>query len=868
MAHLPDNPWRDDSLDRGADQDGTHGERPVRQPADPQDLHRHPPRDAVCARVRGLLRDHADGDLDDAMARAVELHVHRCRGCGLALARAEHEVLRLRRAGAETAVRAPAGFAARTTERLLASLGEKSEVGAPVRRAHWLLRLPAAPAFGRLLVASMAAVAAGIVLALLLLSAYGEDERVPVATVVSAVGATFENGDVTAPLLPGQELPPGAVVRVGPGGGARLHFRSRRNGDPTAAVGLRSGELRTGPDGLHLLEGTAELEVSQRLDVVVADGSRLTMEVGRFHLDAVRYRGFDDVVEGREGSWKVRVEAIHGSGAVVEHGAESVSIAEGQVAIWQGATGIQVTPSPDASGFGPFPGAGFGAGPGAGPGNASRRPADPPEPQPGLIGAVYEMPAGAPSWGAHVNLLFGRDGQAVSWSGATDARGVFALPPGQTPQSAFAMVQVVPPPGRPDLGVPMPFAVPVVVDERGPRLREVLPLASSPGVRGVVLDPSQMPVAGCRVVGVVVDELFGGALPWLEGSVLTDGQGRFALTGLPAALPVYQRLALLFLHPSHGAVARPVPDPGSLAAREFRWLFAMDAANEAVVEGLDPARPYEILEELPGMPPGTGCRVHRVRADDNGRVDLQVGGGRLWLRGGTPARLLLQRLTPGGAGTSAPGGTEALIAGDPEEAGLYLMPMQPVVGTDYLLARSFRGQRFAVDAADDPTLGRLTVVSDLTGRPVARAEVFAVDPGGTKARPNQRLLGLEVGGAGLLASLQAGEQLLLAVTPDGGVGLAPADRIGNGVRLAVQEAGTAVLSGPLQPRPQDPNQVVRLRFVRRDGALTGELPALVRFATGAEGWVVGPLPPGNYTVTSGGRTWNVQVAPGMTTVLR
>jgi hypothetical protein len=47
-------------MERGREQPE---DQPVaHQPPDSVDLRRHPPRDAVCAHVRGLLRDYADGE--------------------------------------------------------------------------------------------------------------------------------------------------------------------------------------------------------------------------------------------------------------------------------------------------------------------------------------------------------------------------------------------------------------------------------------------------------------------------------------------------------------------------------------------------------------------------------------------------------------------------------------------------------------------------------------------------------------------------------------------------------------------------------------------------------------------------------------
>jgi hypothetical protein len=110
---------------------------PFHQPPNPDDLRRVPPTGPVCARFRGMMRDFADGDMAPADRFAVEEHVHACHVCAVELARAEHEVMRLRRGYAEVR-RAEAattkgprpGFAARVVQRLIDEEGsEANETG-------------------------------------------------------------------------------------------------------------------------------------------------------------------------------------------------------------------------------------------------------------------------------------------------------------------------------------------------------------------------------------------------------------------------------------------------------------------------------------------------------------------------------------------------------------------------------------------------------------------------------------------------------------------------------------------------------------------------------------------------------------------
>lgn len=98
----------------------------LHQPPNPSDLVRMPPGNTECARIRGMMRDFADGDLQPQDLRLVEEHAHGCHVCSVELSRAEHEVVRLRRAfarlgeqEARTVAPLDKDFAARVVERLV-----------------------------------------------------------------------------------------------------------------------------------------------------------------------------------------------------------------------------------------------------------------------------------------------------------------------------------------------------------------------------------------------------------------------------------------------------------------------------------------------------------------------------------------------------------------------------------------------------------------------------------------------------------------------------------------------------------------------------------------------------------------------------
>lgn len=822
------------------------------QPPDPHDLERHPARSPVCQRVRGLVRDYADGELDEALLRVVDLHVHSCRACSLALARAEHEVLRLRRAATEVATAAPAGFAARTVQRLVRELSRTPSEVTMVSRSPVPRGLPTRYLVGGLLIAA----AALLLSVLLVVTAGGELEGRSRLAVLQSVHAFWNTGNDTGPLKVGGFVPDGATVTVAEGGGAVLAWRPDATGRTgSAKIDLHQGARLGMVDGVpNLAAGVAQLEVSRPTEFRVADGSRVEFETGRFHLEAAAFRSFDDVLDGRSGSLRVRIEVLSGEGARIHRGAEGAAalVSEGQVAAWEGWTPITIEAAPDPAAM-------------IGPSSTAARSPTPATPlPPGLVGSVFERPTGSPSHGARVMVLFGSGGNSASWSGDTDALGVFRLPSDLAVDGGFVVAQLFPPPGRVDLGVPAPQVVPVVRPPQGARLAQALALEPGAQVRGSVTDPDQRPVVGARVVPCLIDELFGCLLPWLEGAAWTDQRGGFALQGLSRSLPPYVRVGLLVLHPAYASYCQPVPTPGSLAAVEFRWQFTMEPVLSATVAGLPPGQTVEVLEELPGLAPGTGARVHRVQTNAAGQAagTLRIGRGTLWARVGPVGRPMLRRLHQ----VELPQGKIWQPAALPAEewSGVF-RPLVPVPGSDFLLNRSFRGERFAVGRGGPTSVG---LISDLSGRPVPGAELFGFAPGAQRNGEQARLLGVEDGGGSLAVQLGGLEELLLGLSADGSIGLAAAAGAANHL-VTLLEPGVLVLGEACRPQPQDPQQTVALRLLRRGSSLVETAPELVRFVCGAEGWQARGVPPGEYDITGpGNRNWTIQVQAGQVHPLR
>lgn len=840
---------------------------PMLQPPDPEDLRRYPPADESCLRVRGLLRDYADGELEPALRAAVDLHVHSCRACALALSRAEHEVWRLRRALAGGTVAEPAGvprgFSGRTVERLVRELSRAT----PSPVAAVFSGAPGQPSVGgsnpgsgnavsgalrmRRLLGYCAVVAAAVAaMSLLLWRGYADVDRTARAMVVAAEYARFGNGAQSMPAAPGEVLTEGATLTVGAGGHAELEWNDTEpRRQPAATLLLQGGsQVQVAAARPLLLDGAVEIDSQRRMVVTTPDGAVVELGRGVYHFDVVDYREFDAALREERSDLRVRLEVQAGEAARVVRAGGETRPAAGQVAQWHGwsATSLDGLPSPSAlaNGIG-----------------AVRDPDPLAAHPPALIGSVYVQPVGAPAVGASLLLWFLERGQQGLCATQTDSTGTFRVPSDRQVEGDFVIAQLFPPGDRSDLGLRAPEAYPLL---RTNQVRLQAPLVFEPttDMNGRVMDREQRPVANVRVLPCVVDELFGLLLPWVEGRVMTDTQGNFTLRGLPTTLPPHQHLELLLLHSDYGPRFEPVPLPNSWAFRAMRLAFTLPPLVTCNVIFADHRnQQLELFEELADLPPGAAARHYAVTTDGLGRPSqpLRVGNGRLWLRTGSPTRPSLRPITVDTSGPQA-----IWTVGDVArpQAGV-LRSLDQVSGTDYLLAHEYRYQRFRAPVGDH---WLLSAVEDVTGRAAPQAQLFTV---GTGPLPTPRFLGLYDGHLGVAANL-GDDGSVVAVDGMGQVGTGQIERASTGrSTVHLVSTGRLVLDERLRPSPTEPQQVVTLRLLPREGLLAGSQASFVRFATAAEEWTVAGIVPGTYQVQGvGSGPLRVTVAPGEVATIR
>ncbi|HLQ39216.1 MAG TPA: zf-HC2 domain-containing protein, partial [Planctomycetota bacterium] len=506
------------------------------QPPDPEDLRRYPPADESCLRIRGLLRDYADGELEPALRAAVDLHVHGCRACALALSRAEHEVWRLRRAlagesvagaaagaaaGSAESAGVPRGFPGRTVERLVrelsratpspavlpvqpsagagSSVAGSSGTGSSVTSCNGA----ASRAFRmrRLLGYCTVVGAALAAMSLLLWRGYAEVDRTARAVVVAAEYARFGNGSQSVPAVPGEVLTEGATLTVAAGGHAELEWNDTEpRRQPAATLLLQGGsQVRIVEARPMLVDGAVEIDSQRRMVVATPDGATVELGHGVYHFDVVDYREFDAALREERSDLRVRLEVQAGDAARVVRAAGEARTVAGQVAQWHGwsATSIDGLPSPSslANGIG-----------------AVRDPEPPASNPPALIGSVYVQPVGTPAVGARLLLWFLERGQQGLCATETDSAGTFRVPPDRSVEGDFVIAQLFPPPGRRDLGLRAPEAYPLLGTNQV-RLQDPLVLQPTTDMNGRVMDRDQRPIANVRVLPCVVDELFGLLLP-------------------------------------------------------------------------------------------------------------------------------------------------------------------------------------------------------------------------------------------------------------------------------------------------------------------------------------------------------------------
>lgn len=830
---------------------GAGREEPRRQPPNPADLRRHPPQGETCLRIRGLVRDYADDELEGPLRAAVELHVHDCRQCALALARAEHEVLWLRRvARAEPEPQLKRTFAADTVQRLLRDLGRETTSGlrlpppAAAAETPPLQVAPRArtPRGHRVLFWSLLGAAMALLSAVGLFAGLGEMEQSNCLVAAHVLDVYDESGTL---LRHGATLDVGSTVRTGRDGNGAFEFRDREqrrrgtlqlNGDTT---------LRLGESGPVLVQGSVEVDAREQMALALADGTRIELDGGRYYIDASDYRAHDGPLDGRLGNRpRVRVEVVAGEARIARNGTETeLAVHSQQVASFGGFGPVDIAAVPSDAELSNrlFPG----------PRDVQPVPAE----EHALVGEVFERLMGAPrpAAGAQVTSYFWRGNMRTTCVTQVDANGFFRVDPQYAFRSDFVVLLVQPPPGRSDLGWQFIDARPVLRTGGQPRLPEPLVLTPSMAIQGDVTDGEQAPLLGVRVVPCVVDELFGLLMPLVD-SVSTDESGAFTLQQLPTSLGPHQQLGVLLLHPDRASRYCAIPLPGSLGARAGRLSLTMEALRQVQLQLPPGNRSVEVLEELVDAPAGTAVLSYRVQPAVT-PVALACGRGRLWLRRGG-ALLPLRPATDPQFGSVY----------RPEEGGASVALRQPLCTMPgagaFQLVPEFRHMH--IEPAAGPPV-QLAVVHEDSRRSEPRAQVFAV---GTAADGQRtvRFLGLTDYAGELPAALLDSEHEVVAVGVGGGLAHRTVSDNAAGSTLLLQRCGTVLVGPALRPPQGSQHQLLAVRFEPAAGM--AQAGPFVRHTTAAEGWIVDRLPPGDYTLQIGNRRLPVTVAADVQVELR
>ena len=834
----------------------------MHQPSDFDDLRRHPPASLECREIRDLLRDFADDDLEPGEVRRVEMHVHGCRVCALALARCEHEVLRLRRAYASDDSRvagdvAPLpGFGRRVAERLLDQV-HQAAAGAASQRDNLVEVAAGAPAAdpdrgGRVRGISRVALAhwlfgcLGVVLSLLVawkvLAPDTELQRVTRLSVRAADDAWREDGDIRERLVAGSGIGAGGMLIVGQGGSATVEYHDdqSRQRQPAALLTIDGGRLslRNGRPQLH--EGRMTLAAHRAMSMTLSDGTRIDLGDGEYQIDV------DDLLStDLSDALEIVFETLAGEPATVTSLADGSgrTILVGEIGHFQGGTGIVTEGEPGSAAVSPG-------------GGIAR---DPVELRYDLVGSVVDL--NGPLADSIVQLVYWNSLHQSSASLLTNTLGEFALAEGSGLAGSFVVTQAWPPPHRGDLGVTAPNAYPL--DERGTgyELGRPVGMSTSREMVGVVFDRDRLPVEGVRLLPCVYDELLGLVLPWFDERV-SNHSGWFSLRQLPASLPPHQVLAVIALHEDYEPVFRPIPLPNSPAAAAMRLQIELQELRPVALSGLAAGSEVELLEEILDLP-GLAARRRIVTVPASGRVNqLLIGRGELWASTGSGELLPLRQVgAPAGPGMPQ----ELQLTGEvPRLRRSVFRELLEVGQTDFLLASNYRHQRFRPSQGASMNL----TVTEL-GRLAPEAHVFAIS-----ASPSggfePRFVGIHRAGFNqqFKMDLGADEVEILAVSGlNGRLAYVPSPSPGSGrvpATVALEQLGRLQLG--LMARPVN-ESILPLRLQPAIEGPLGRRPALYRFATDRDNWVVKGLPQGDYTVTDDrGHTWSVIIGSGTTQI--
>tara|TARA_R110002096_G_scaffold296_10_gene1697 strand:+ start:24 stop:2684 length:2661 start_codon:yes stop_codon:yes gene_type:complete len=856
------------------------------QPPNSEDMRRTPPTNRGCARVRAKLRDYADGDLTVVDVASVDEHLQDCRVCAVELARAEHEVLRLRRAFEEIQAEQDADprldlrsdFAARVVEQLVLTdmvdsvvtdrdapsskaasnaaavvavassenSGQESlSAGTTVRRDRELVL--ASPA--GMLVAGLLGLFVLVIGTRLLDWSVGQP--VPFVGLVMVSGEGF--GTNRHPLSGGDLIGEAEGVWVRRGGSATTewHDLSERQ-QPAATIKLQTGEMQLKGGAPMLVDGTLLLQTNRSVTVPLIDGSRLSLGVGDYLLTAIP-ADLDDpgafspvgTVPWGEGA-RIQVEVLNGEDAkILRNGPKSGVVAVGQVGSYQGSGPIDIYSLPPTAG-----------------GSLGDRPRVllPPQILASLGGHVMG-PNGQPIVGASIAATYIADEQKfdVSQIAGTGANGAFSLPTQRSVDKAYGWASAAPSLQRPDLGLVAPDAVSFVIQGDVATLDRPLSVGYAATVHGVILNDQGEPQFGVKVIPLIVDELFATvfALPPFTHR-MSGEDGRFQISQLPSYLPRHQRLALLLTDELLETVVVPVPVRGSALTSFEETTHVMRPLRSVGMYGLPSNATVNILEEIPGLPGGAAVVSRAVQTNPAGYVSgVLVGRGRIWMHSGGPTPRLKELLEPSvGAAVLHPVGEFVSYAE-------HLRPLQPLADTRVKLQSTIRHQQIQIEDVPNIVQSQTMRVTDVANNNVPYAQVFAVSKTALAGSPSTRFLGFTGENGVISIGAVAATEDVFVIGPNGGLAwIARPTATGNvaqTVELQLQATGRVLLGETLRPAAANPNRFVKVTFRRDPGeVLDGMTPVAIRFATDGY-WQMDDLPPGQYRAEVLGQEFSVVV---------
>lgn len=840
----------------------------MHQPPNPADLQRVPPGSPDCARVRGLLRDYSDGDLVDADARLVDEHLQTCRVCAVELARAEHEVMRLRRAvlPLKLSSQVPEGFARRVVDRLVleggdvqAGGGESTSDASRAGRgtASRSVSKGGSSSVSSSSVSSALGSPAGMLVACLFLlfllgvgvRVFAGDDPAPQRVAMLFVeNANDAFDEFSQPLGKGASVGDDEAIWIKRGGKASLNWHDpTRRSQPAATIELQGGELKMKGGAPLLVDGKVRIETNRGVEVPLNDGTSVMLGVGDYVITAeIPFDMLGDWVDGEnplsgledgfgEGAaLDVRVEVVSGQPArILRAGSPSAVVAAGNVGSYYGGGPVAIGPISPTT-------------------DVEREGTSVPPPPVEVLASLTGHALGAtglPSVGAEVFLSWAQAETIHTGGNVTASDGSFALQIDDPCESPFAIVLARPNPSQKLLGVPVPHAVPLVRDGLATRLYQPIRFQQSAAVHGFVRDDHQLLRAGVLVVPCVVDHLFGKVLALTGQTATTDTLGSYRIQRLPANLPRHQSLVLLMLHDELEPTVLPIPERSGVAAIEEIGTAVAKRLRWVRLVGMPPNEMVTVYEEIPGLPAGSAAVRRMTTTTIFGQVfSTPVGSGRMWVRRGTPTAPLVSELVyEPGLYSSTP---RYRMQAETQPLGDVFRQMSPIAGTDVSVAQTFRHQFFEV--ARQAASGRALLVVDSLGYPVANAEVFAVSPSAPRGALEGRFLAFSSQtGASSIATVTDDESVLV-IAPDGSVGyMQNPTQLGFTVSATVRATGRVNLAPSLRPAADSLEHVVTLRFTRQDDDLLPGMPqTFVRFARAENAWEVGGLPPGTYDATA------------------